>query len=67
MKPAAQQKKKEDEEAEQWSREFARNLSNEIGVQPIGRAMALDERYKQEEDRKDIWEQFEAVYDPARA
>ena len=67
MKDAKQRKKEEDEEAEQWTRSFARNLPEEIQAQPIGRAMALDEKYKQENEEKDIWEQFEALYDPAKA
>jgi hypothetical protein len=62
-----QRKKKEDAEAEQWSREFARTLTEEIEVQPIGRAMALDEKYKQDQEEADIWEKFKAVYDPATA
>ncbi|KAJ4293630.1 hypothetical protein N0V90_008914 [Kalmusia sp. IMI 367209] len=67
MKGAKQRKEKEDEEAKQWSRTFARNLPEEIEEQLIGRAMAEDEKHKQENDEKDIWEQFEALYDPANA
>jgi hypothetical protein len=66
MRHATQRKNKADEEAEQWSRDFAKNLTDEIRVQPIGRAMALDERFKQEEEEKEIWEHFKAVYDPAK-
>ncbi|KAF2276671.1 uncharacterized protein EI97DRAFT_432916 [Westerdykella ornata] len=67
MKDAKQRKKAEDEEAKNWSRRFARNLPKEIADQPIGKAMALDEQQKQEDEEKEILGQFEALYDPAKA
>lgn len=56
---------KDEEEADELTRAFVRNLPQEIKSQPLGQAMILDEQNRQEQkkekekEKQDIWKRFE--------